>query len=648
LPPSALLPKRSGPHPYTRLDSPPSAPQRINPQTTENHPQKTTAGPAAAASPDATVAPTPNNKGRALLQGGPPPWARDRGGRNGRDGNNDREGDNNGGNDAFSGRVIVPGQASGGGDNNDRPFGGRNNAAGAFGDRNDRRPTVFPSAGGFGDNGRGNNDNNIRPMTRPFATPGVAFGPRPLGGGDVFGDRAGAPPVRVIGGGGNDRNGRDNNNNFFAADRPGNNRPPTRINNGGGGFVNNDRRDNDNRRDNDRRDNDRRRDNDNNDRRGNGNGNRGNGNGGSGEWNGPPGLRPFRLDNLEIRPEALQRGVPRTTGLARPNINRSGGTYNPMRDRVYRGFGGVGDFGSHNFGGSRADASAVAQTIANAGGAPAEATAAAEAIVEAARGGRATAVAEAYARASRFNRGGAARVMARSAAVAYERGDPYVQSLAQSTAEAFTVARAAGTLGDFAGAMAQAVSEGGEYGQATFGQAMAKAMATTEGQAAVAEATASVFCGPNTYATAWAEAMSVALSRDSRGCLVLNKAKAIAVARCNGGVFSAEAKAEATSRVLGFCGLGARPWGGDGGFGGGFNNNFGGFNNNNNYYADNNNNDDDDGGFRGPIGLGAGNAGPVGSLLNRIGSRLESRLGRPPFERAEAGASAEAVADGGR
>jgi hypothetical protein len=531
--------------------------------------------------------------------------------------------------------VIVP-SSSGGGDDNNSPFGGgRGNRGGPFGGGNNNLSGRFNSAFGGGDN----NDNNrpARPTTRPFPSADGAFGPRPVGGAfnrPAFGGNDGDNndnPIRVVN---NNRpsfgNVGNNNNAFFADRNNGDGDRPVRVINANNGNNNN----------NWNRPPTRPAFNNNN---GNGNGNnRGNNkNNNNNDWNGPPALRPYRMGELEIRPEALQSGVPRVSGLSRPNINRgNAGAFNPaFRDRVYRGFGGVGDFGARNFG-SRADANAVAQTLAQAGGA-ADATAAAEAVVEAARGGRATAVAEAYARAARYNRGGAARVMARSAAVAYERGDPYVQSLASSTAEAFTAAKAAGTLNDFAGAMAQALAEGGEYGQATFGQAMAKAMATSEGQAAVAEATASVFCGPGTYATAWAEAMSVALSRDSRGCLVLNKAKAIAVARCNGGVFSAEAKAEATSRVLGFCGL--RPWYSSGGGG----NNWG--NNNNNWGGG------DDDGWRGPIGAGGpggiGGGGLAQNLLNRIGERIDQRLGgggyggRAPFERADASADAQAAAE---
>jgi hypothetical protein len=641
---AAQLPSFSPPAPTSASASPspssfPISPHPHPPTTYHHHPQHT--GPAAASAASSPA----SGRGRSLLQGRPP-WARGGGGgrNNGGGGGDDNGGD--GGNDAFSGRVIVPSSGgggdsafggNGGGNGNNRrggPFGGGgSDISSAFGGGDNdngngggrpsfgggNRPSAFtrPTFGGGNDIGSAFGDDNDngrpgRPMTRPFPSADGALSPRPVGGlggigggNSPFGGNRPAFNRPSIGGSAFDDNENDNGGSAFLADRPsrpvivngngnGNwNRPPSRPFDGpaGGAFDNNNRGPNNNRP--------------------------------SSAFNGPPALRPYRLGELEIRPEALQSGVPRVSGLNRPNINRGApGAFSPQyRDRVYRGFGGVGAFGSRNFG-SRADANAVAQTIAQAGG-QAEATAAAEAVVEAARGGRATAVAEAYARAARFNRGGAARVMARSAAVAYERGEPYVQSLAQSTAEAFTAAKAAGTIGDFAGAMAQALTEGGEYGQAAFGQAIAKAMATTEGQAAVAEATASVFCGPNTYATAWAEAMSVALSRDARGCLVLNQAKAIAVARCNGGVFSAEAKAEATSRVLGFCGL--RPWyqqggGWGGGFGGG---------NNNNYYGDDN-------GFRGPIaavplpargGGGFGGGGLAQSILNRVGERIDQRLG---------------------
>jgi hypothetical protein len=48
----------------------------------------------------------------------------------------------------------------------------------------------------------------------------------------------------------------------------------------------------------------------------------------------------------------------------------------------------------------------------------------------------------------------------------------------------------------------------------------------------------------------------VALNPDENGCLVLNRARALAMSSCGGGAFNSYSDADATSVVLGFCGLG--------------------------------------------------------------------------------------------
>lgn len=72
---------------------------------------------------------------------------------------------------------------------------------------------------------------------------------------------------------------------------------------------------------------------------------------------------------------------------------------------------------------------------------------------------------------------------------------------------------------------------------------------------ALAEATAIAFCKGGSTATAFAKAYSEALSINKNGCLVLTKAKAIAVAQCKGGVFRAYAEASTEKKVLGICGI---------------------------------------------------------------------------------------------
>jgi hypothetical protein len=108
----------------------------------------------------------------------------------------------------------------------------------------------------------------------------------------------------------------------------------------------------------------------------------------------------------------------------------------------------------------------------------------------------------------------------------------------------------------FTNAVADAISTGGAPTRYAYGQAIATAIAQGgDSQAAVAEATASAFCAGGSTASAWASAYAVALSQDSRGCLVLNQARAMARARCGPGVAESFSRAQSTSVVLGFCGL---------------------------------------------------------------------------------------------
>ena len=121
---------------------------------------------------------------------------------------------------------------------------------------------------------------------------------------------------------------------------------------------------------------------------------------------------------------------------------------------------------------------------------------------------------------------------------------------------AFTYAKRGNQLPVFTNAVADAIASGGAPTRYAYGQAIATAIAGGgEGQAAVAEATATAFCAGGGTAAAWASAYAVALSQDSRGCLVLSQARALASARCGAGAAEAFTKAEATSIVLGFCGL---------------------------------------------------------------------------------------------
>jgi hypothetical protein len=179
----------------------------------------------------------------------------------------------------------------------------------------------------------------------------------------------------------------------------------------------------------------------------------------------------------------------------------------------------------------------------------------AQGIVDAAARGRRGRVADAFANAAALDRGATSRVLARSASEALAAGQ--TNAFADAAADAFVASRRRGSARPLGLAMADAVASGGSTGSALYGQAIAKAVAAGgEGQAAVAEATAEVFCAGGAPASAWSSAFAVALNQDENGCLVLNQARAMAMSSCGGGAFNSVADADATSIVLGFCGLG--------------------------------------------------------------------------------------------
>eukprot|EP00878_Enallax_costatus_P035616 GHUV01039795.1.p1 GENE.GHUV01039795.1~~GHUV01039795.1.p1 ORF type:complete len:182 (+),score=46.00 GHUV01039795.1:156-701(+) len=130
------------------------------------------------------------------------------------------------------------------------------------------------------------------------------------------------------------------------------------------------------------------------------------------------------------------------------------------------------------------------------------------------------------------------------------------RGFSKAMSSAFVTARRNRYVPQFTSAVADAIATGGAPTRYAYGQAMATAIADGgDGQAAVAEATATAFCQGGSTATAWAQAYAVALSQNSQGCLVLNQAKAMAESKCGSQGAEALSKAEATSTVLGFCGL---------------------------------------------------------------------------------------------
>jgi hypothetical protein len=162
-------------------------------------------------------------------------------------------------------------------------------------------------------------------------------------------------------------------------------------------------------------------------------------------------------------------------------------------------------------------------------------------------------VAEAVAQASASNTVATATVLAQTASRSSSRG--FINQFARSQARAFAAAKRRGKINSYANAVAEAIAIGGSQAGRAYGAAFARAAAGTDDeQQALAEATAVAFCQGGKKSRAFAQAYAEALNRDPRtGCLVLSRARAIAVAKCRGGVATTYAKATAESRVLGFC-----------------------------------------------------------------------------------------------
>lgn len=145
-------------------------------------------------------------------------------------------------------------------------------------------------------------------------------------------------------------------------------------------------------------------------------------------------------------------------------------------------------------------------------------------------------------------------LLAKSADLAVAKGQ--TQAFAGTMADAFSVAKRGAYVPQFTRSVTNAIAQGGPSTKLAYGEAIATAIAQGgDSKAAVAEATATAFCEGGSTAQSWASAYAIALSKDSQGCLVLNEAKAMAQAKCGAGATQAISKAEATSLVLGFCGL---------------------------------------------------------------------------------------------
>lgn len=181
--------------------------------------------------------------------------------------------------------------------------------------------------------------------------------------------------------------------------------------------------------------------------------------------------------------------------------------------------------------------------------------AAAQAVAGAIAGGAAaTAIGQALAETSSVRPGVAPGLLRRSADYAVNNG--HVGGFSRSMSHAFVFAKQRNYLPSFVPAVCDAINNGGDVTRYAYGQAIATAIAGGgDSQAAVAEATATAFCAGGSTAQAWASAYAIALSENSQGCLVLNQAKAMAFARCGNGMAQSWSGTEATSTVLGFCGL---------------------------------------------------------------------------------------------
>lgn len=113
-----------------------------------------------------------------------------------------------------------------------------------------------------------------------------------------------------------------------------------------------------------------------------------------------------------------------------------------------------------------------------------------------------------------------------------------------------------GALNNYALGLADSLTQSGSAGRLVTGQAMASAIAGgPDTRQALAEATATVFCEGGGAASAWASALSIALSQDSRGCLVLNQARALAISTCGPTGARSFTDSAASSTNFGFCGL---------------------------------------------------------------------------------------------
>jgi hypothetical protein len=205
------------------------------------------------------------------------------------------------------------------------------------------------------------------------------------------------------------------------------------------------------------------------------------------------------------------------------------------------------------------NANAAAQSLATA--TSQNPTAAAEGIVAAvaqseaiSQTGSGTATASSNAIADSIGHSNAGEVLAKGANLAVTKG--YTEEYGSLMANTFGAAKRKKKVPQMTAAVTEAVATGGENAQIAYGTAIAKAIAGGgDSQAAIAEATATAYCQGGATADSWSNAYAVAISQDSKGCLVLNEARALAQARCRGGQFTSDAQSEATSTVLGFCGL---------------------------------------------------------------------------------------------
>jgi hypothetical protein len=167
-------------------------------------------------------------------------------------------------------------------------------------------------------------------------------------------------------------------------------------------------------------------------------------------------------------------------------------------------------------------------------------------------------VAQASVEAASNNVQAAAISLAETAVQAANKG--VTEQFAASQAQAFAAANQGNNVAAYAVAVAEAIQKGGKSASKAYASAFAKAAASGGEEAAgLAQAIAVVSCEGGARAEAFAEALSLSIDIDKKGCAVLTEARATAYARCGPEGAFASSSSSITTKVLGMCGLSPQP-----------------------------------------------------------------------------------------